>query len=103
MPTPLQLILKLTNPNPFFAAIMSIPLQLPSKMFYDNALVPCADEMVVKQFERWEGLASPSAGFPVLFEGLMGKDDREGNSPSWFNPDEVWCKDSLVCINQSIN
>jgi hypothetical protein len=27
--------------------------------------------------------------FPLLFHGLVGKDEREGNSPSWFNSMEV--------------
>ncbi|KAG8517695.1 LOW QUALITY PROTEIN: Helicase MOV-10 [Galemys pyrenaicus] len=27
--------------------------------------------------------------FPIIFHGIMGKDEREGNSPSFFNPEEV--------------
>jgi helicase MOV-10 len=26
---------------------------------------------------------------PLFFHGICGKDEREGNSPSWFNRDEV--------------
>lgn len=28
-------------------------------------------------------------GFPIIFHGVMGKDEREGNSPSFFNPEEA--------------
>lgn len=28
-------------------------------------------------------------GFPVIFHGVMGKDEREANSPSFFNVSEV--------------
>jgi superfamily I DNA and/or RNA helicase len=31
----------------------------------------------------------PNKGFPIIFHGLNGKDEREGNSPSWFNADEA--------------
>jgi helicase MOV-10 len=41
----------------------------------------------------WDGLETLDSDFPVLFHGIVGRDEREGNSPSWFNPDEalaVW-------------
>lgn len=28
-------------------------------------------------------------GFPIIFHGVMGKDEREGNSPSFFNAEEA--------------
>lgn len=28
-------------------------------------------------------------GFPVIFHGVMGKDEREANSPSFFNVSEI--------------
>lgn len=28
-------------------------------------------------------------GFPVVFHGVMGKDEREANSPSFFNVTEI--------------
>ena len=37
--------------------------------------------------KAWEGL--PTRGVPMLFHGMVGKDEREGNSPSWFNADEA--------------
>lgn len=27
--------------------------------------------------------------FPIIFHSIVGKDEREGSSPSWFNVDEV--------------
>lgn len=35
----------------------------------------------------WESL--PSKGFPVIFEGVCGVDQREDTSPSFFNPHEI--------------
>lgn len=28
-------------------------------------------------------------GFPLIFHGVMGKDEREANSPSFFNVSEI--------------
>jgi helicase MOV-10 len=28
-------------------------------------------------------------GFPIVFHGVIGKDEREGSSPSFFNVDEA--------------
>jgi helicase MOV-10 len=64
-------------------------IDLPSKLFYFDRLLPCADMAAVQSLCSWPGLASPGTDFPVLFHGLVGKDMREGNSPSWFNPDEA--------------
>lgn len=36
---------------------------------------------------RFERLPVP--GVPLLWHGVQGKNMREGNSPSWFNPDEA--------------
>ena len=30
----------------------------------------------------------PNPQFPILFHGIVGKDDREASSPSFFNIDE---------------
>lgn len=29
--------------------------------------------------------------FPIIFEGIVGRDAREGSSPSFFNIDEATC------------
>lgn len=36
---------------------------------------------------RW--LLSVLQGFPLIFHGVLGKDEREANSPSFFNVTEV--------------
>jgi hypothetical protein len=41
----------------------------------------------VDSFLAWDGL--PNKQFPLIFHGIHGKDQREGNSPSWFNIDEA--------------
>ncbi|KAI4992880.1 hypothetical protein ZWY2020_007193 [Hordeum vulgare] len=43
-------------------------LELPSQLFSEDELIP---------------------SFPVLFVGIQGCDEREGNNPSWFNRIEV--------------
>ncbi|XP_016078888.1 PREDICTED: putative helicase MOV-10 isoform X1 [Miniopterus natalensis] len=62
-------------------------LDIPNKLYYDRELQPCADIVDRERFCHWEGL--PRQGFPIIFHGVMGKDEREGNSPSFFNPEEA--------------
>ena len=62
-------------------------LTVPNTLFYNGALVACADPIRANAFCNWDGLPSP--GFPLLFHGIEGEDMREGNSPSWFNPMEA--------------
>ncbi|XP_006895773.1 PREDICTED: putative helicase MOV-10 isoform X2 [Elephantulus edwardii] len=62
-------------------------LDIPNQLYYEGELQACADVMDRERFCRWEGL--PRQGFPIIFHGVMGKDEREGNSPSFFNPEEA--------------
>ncbi|XP_058159010.1 helicase MOV-10 isoform X1 [Dasypus novemcinctus] len=62
-------------------------LDIPNRLYYDGELQACADVVDRERFCRWEGL--PRQGFPIIFHGVMGKDEREGNSPSFFNPEEA--------------
>ncbi|XP_067269748.1 putative helicase mov-10-B.1 [Pseudorasbora parva] len=62
-------------------------LKVPNELFYDGELLPCADEISSNQYCNWEHL--PKRGFPVIFHGVVGKDDRESNSPSFFNISEI--------------
>ena len=62
-------------------------IEIPSKLFYFDRLECCADPMRTNIFKGWEELPNPS--FPVVFDGVMGEELREANSPSWFNPDEI--------------
>ena len=61
-------------------------LQLPSRLFYGGELEPCADQLLANCCSRWEEL--PAQGVPLVWQGVNGRDEREGNSPSWFNRDE---------------
>ena len=60
---------------------------MPNELFYDDELRVCADVAVRNAFCNWEGLKRP--GFPVIFEVVCGKDQREEESPSFFNAEEV--------------
>ena len=61
--------------------------QLPNELFYQNELKPCADKMARESLCQWDKVQNKD--FPVIFHGVQGQDLREGNSPSFFNPEEV--------------
>ncbi|KAJ4956500.1 hypothetical protein NE237_013283 [Protea cynaroides] len=58
-------------------------LELPSKLFYKGELIACKEETYAS-ICSWEDLL-PNKEFPVMFIGVQGCDEREGNNPSWFN------------------
>ncbi|XP_076124950.1 putative helicase mov-10-B.1 [Alosa pseudoharengus] len=62
-------------------------LKVPNELFYDNELQVFANKMDREAFCNWDHL--PKKGFPLVFCGVMGKDEREANSPSFFNVTEV--------------
>ncbi|KAA0712698.1 putative helicase mov-10-B.1 [Triplophysa tibetana] len=62
-------------------------LKIPNELFYENELQMFADQIMREAFCQWEHL--PKKGFPVVFHGVMGKDEREENSPSFFNVTEI--------------
>ncbi|KAI4888968.1 hypothetical protein NFI96_014931, partial [Prochilodus magdalenae] len=62
-------------------------LKVPNEMFYDGELQPCADEYSANLYCSWERL--PKKGFPQIFHGVYGKDERESDSPSFFNTAEI--------------
>ncbi|XP_065863274.1 probable RNA helicase SDE3 [Euphorbia lathyris] len=60
-------------------------LSLPSELFYDGELIASKEST-----DDTNSLLSsvnfiPRKDFPVLFFGIQGCDEREGNNPSWFN------------------
>ncbi|PON80019.1 putative RNA helicase SDE [Parasponia andersonii] len=57
-------------------------LHLPSLLFYKEELIACKVE-TSSFMEKVDFL--PNKEFPVLFFGIQGLDEREGNNPSWFN------------------
>lgn len=62
-------------------------LSLPSQLFYKGDLVPCKEDDTLHPL-TWKDIL-PNPEFPVLFKGVQGVDEREGNNPSWFNRIEV--------------
>ncbi|KAJ3553464.1 hypothetical protein NP233_g12636 [Leucocoprinus birnbaumii] len=62
-------------------------LQFPNERFYKSELQSCGDFAMVRSLENCEEL--PKRGFPIIFHGVVGKDDREKKSPSFFNIDEA--------------
>lgn len=62
-------------------------LKVPNDFFYNSELKVCGDQMLIHSFCNWEHL--PKRNFPMVFHAVKGKDEREGNSPSYFNPQEV--------------
>ncbi|XP_051805005.1 putative helicase mov-10-B.2 isoform X2 [Acanthochromis polyacanthus] len=62
-------------------------LKVPNELFYDGELQVCADEILRNSYCGWEYL--PKMGFPVIFHGVAGIDEREKTSPSFFNVAEV--------------
>ena len=69
-----------------FSMALSFP-QLPNEMFYDDELESCADKLTRESLCNWSRL--PCKGFPIVFEGIRGRDMREEKSPSFFNPEEA--------------
>ncbi|KAK7884271.1 hypothetical protein WMY93_027394 [Mugilogobius chulae] len=62
-------------------------LEIPNELFYERELQACADEYQRNFYCNWEHL--PKRGFPIIFHGVTGLDDRESSSPSFFNTAEV--------------
>ncbi|TRY89114.1 hypothetical protein DNTS_011152 [Danionella cerebrum] len=72
-------------------------LKIPNELFYDNELQVFANQMERESFCLWEHL--PKKGFPVVFHGVMGKDERESNSPSFFNVSEI---EVIICYLKNL-
>ncbi|XP_023327482.1 putative helicase MOV-10 isoform X3 [Eurytemora carolleeae] len=65
-------------------------LDLPSRLFYSNELVPAADPVLVNSLVEFPGIPTRARGkFPLIFHGVVGQDQREERSPSFFNPEEI--------------
>ncbi|KAF6757614.1 RNA helicase [Ephemerocybe angulata] len=62
-------------------------LKFPNERFYGGDLVPCADAATTNAYLGAPIL--PKGDFPVVFHAVLGRDDREASSPSFFNVDEV--------------
>ncbi|KAI0826354.1 P-loop containing nucleoside triphosphate hydrolase protein [Irpex lacteus] len=71
-------------------------LRFPNERFYDSVLEPCGDSRVINSYIGSSFLANRK--FPIVFRALSGKDDREANSPSFFNAMEVL--EVKACVEQ---
>lgn len=58
-------------------------LSLPSRLFYKGDLISCKEDDTLNP-SSWKDIL-PNPEFPVIFKGVQGVDEREGNNPSWFN------------------
>lgn len=62
-------------------------LKIPNELFYDMELENHQDPFISNSYCQWEHL--PKKDFPLIFHGVLGVDDREEKSPSFFNIDEI--------------
>ncbi|KAJ1549596.1 Helicase MOV-10 [Cladochytrium tenue] len=62
-------------------------MAISSSLFYDRELIAQADLQMRESLADIDML--PTKGFPVVLHAVAGKDEQEGDSPSWFNADEV--------------
>ncbi|KAJ2932223.1 hypothetical protein H1R20_g4878, partial [Candolleomyces eurysporus] len=62
-------------------------LKFPNERFYAGDLEQCAKPSVINAYLSSPFLPDPD--FPVVFHAVLGKDDREESSPSFFNIDEA--------------
>jgi helicase MOV-10 len=58
----------------------------PNVMFYDGELLPAGDSDI-HEAVNWEALPNPK--FPMVFHGVVGIEQREKTSPSFFNIQEI--------------
>ncbi|XP_037629487.1 putative helicase mov-10-B.2 [Sebastes umbrosus] len=62
-------------------------LKIPNELFYNGELQPHAPKATCMSYCRWEHL--PKKGFPLIFHGVAGTDERDADSPSIYNMAEV--------------
>ncbi|CAG8668732.1 13831_t:CDS:2 [Gigaspora margarita] len=61
-------------------------LKFPNATFYGDELQPC-DDLDTDSLVNFSYL--PKKGYPLMFWKVTGKENREGQSPSWFNAHEA--------------
>lgn len=62
-------------------------LEYSNLTFYASELQPCGDPAHTHRFANLEIL--PKKGFPLLFHNVIGKDQQDSDSPSYFNVEEA--------------
>ncbi|XP_015264039.1 PREDICTED: putative helicase MOV-10, partial [Gekko japonicus] len=78
-----QFVTKLLQNYRSHAAI----LKFPNEKFYEGELQVHANPAITHSYCSWSELAKQ--GFPIIFHGVCGKDEREEKSPSFFNTTEI--------------
>lgn len=63
-------------------------IEIPKKLFYNDQLNECAGEFR-ELFINMKAKFLPNQNFPLLFHPIYGKEEREADSPSYFNIAEV--------------
>jgi hypothetical protein len=69
-------------------------IDLQSQIFYNSSLCARADSTIVNSLQNWHML--PNRGTPWMFVDVEGKDQRERDSPSWYNINELMAIADLV-------
>ena len=63
-------------------------LTIPSRLFYNNELVPSAPAALVDR-ALTGAVKLPNQDIPFIFHGIRGEEMRETNNPSLYNPTEI--------------
>jgi helicase MOV-10 len=84
-PYPPHLMVKLLHNYRSHPEILTVP----NARFYANELIAAADVLERNSLCRWPGWSNGNTTFPSLLHHVKGEEQREGNSPSWFNTTEV--------------
>jgi helicase MOV-10 len=58
-----------------------------NEMFYTSELRMQVEREETHALENWDGL--PRKQFPLIFHSVVGKEEREGSSTSYFNINEA--------------
>ncbi|KAJ3917943.1 RNA helicase [Lentinula edodes] len=71
-------------------------LEFSNEHFYNNELQYCGNPILTRSLQDSNEL--PKKKFPLIFHGIIGKDQREASSPSFFNIEEA-SQVKKYCIN----
>ncbi len=63
-------------------------IEIPSKLFYFSDLIPKAPKKITRRFLGLDFL--PNKETPLIFHGVQGSNDKDEDSPSWFNAVEAF-------------
>lgn len=78
-----QFVVKLVRNYRSHPALLTVS----SRLFYSNQLVPSAPRDIAQLFVGLAHLPNPDV--PLVFHAVEGRQQRDGNSLSWFNLEEV--------------